>query len=145
LQAFSERRPAEISVEGLALSRVFPRLRNNFLETFEGRTIPRVTGCDDIGLLEAMRSGQHSLSLSGSRTNSWFQRFLAMMTIEIRPHKWGWRMFEASGVELVFLQKNQAIAYAEIRACFRKGEIRILDSIGNVERTIAFDETNRMT
>jgi hypothetical protein len=56
VQAFSERRPAEISVEGLDLSRVFPRLRNNFLETFEGRTIPRVTGCDDIRLLAAMKS-----------------------------------------------------------------------------------------
>ncbi len=30
-----------------------------------------------------------------------------------------------------------AINYAENRACFRSGEIRILDSIGNVERTIA--------
>jgi hypothetical protein len=28
-------------------------------------------------------------------------------------------------------------------ACFRSGEIRILDSIGNVERTIAFNDTNR--
>ena len=55
MQAFSERRPAEISVEGRDLSHVFPRLRNNFLETFEGRTIPRVTGCDDIRLLAAMR------------------------------------------------------------------------------------------
>ena len=37
-----------MSVEGLDLSRVFPRLRNNFLETFEGRTISHVTGYDNI-------------------------------------------------------------------------------------------------
>jgi len=29
------------------------------------------------------------------------------------------------------------------RACFRSGEIRVLDSTGNVERIIPFDETNR--
>ena len=48
-----------------------------------------------------------------------------MMIIEVGPHKWGWRVFEAPGVEPVFLQKEQAIGYAEARACFRKGEIRI--------------------
>ena len=62
-----------------------------------------------------------------------------MIIIEIRPHKWGWRVFEAPGVEPVFLEKRQAIDYAETRACFRSGEIRVLDSSGNVERTIAFN------
>jgi hypothetical protein len=66
-----------------------------------------------------------------------------MTLIEIRPHSWGWKVFEAPGVEPVFLEKRQAINYAENRACFRSGEIRILDSIGNVERTIAFNDTNR--
>jgi hypothetical protein len=37
----------------------------------------------------------------------------------------------------------QAIDYAKGRACFRSGEIRILDSAGKLERTIAFNETNR--
>jgi hypothetical protein len=42
-----------------------------------------------------------------------------MMTIiEVSPHKWGWLMFEAPGVEPVFLQKDQAIGYAEALACF---------------------------
>jgi hypothetical protein len=50
----------------------------------------------------------------------------AMTVIEIRPHSWGWKVFEAPGVEPVFLEKRQAIDYAETRACFRKGEIRIL-------------------
>jgi hypothetical protein len=38
------------------------------------------------------------------------------------------------GVEPVFLEKEQAINYAENRASFRSGEIRVLDSIGNIER-----------
>jgi hypothetical protein len=43
----------------------------------------------------------------------------------------------------VFLEKRQAIDYAQTRACFRAGEIRILDASGNVERIIPFDETGR--
>jgi hypothetical protein len=43
----------------------------------------------------------------------------------------------------MFLTKEQAINYAENRACFRPGEIRILDSTGEIERTISFDETDR--
>jgi hypothetical protein len=49
----------------------------------------------------------------------------------------GWKVFEAPGVELVFPEKRQAINYAQNRANFRSGKIRILDSSGNVERTIA--------
>jgi hypothetical protein len=66
-----------------------------------------------------------------------------MTVIEIKPHRWGWKVFEAPGVEPVFPDKDQAIGYAETRACFRKGEIRVLDSSGNVERTIAFNEADR--
>jgi hypothetical protein len=66
-----------------------------------------------------------------------------MTVIEVKPRKWGWCVFESSGVEPVFLQKDQAIGYAQTRACFRSGEIRILDSTGKIERTIAFNETNR--
>ena len=67
-----------------------------------------------------------------------------MTLIEIKPHRWGWKVFEAPGVEPVFLEKRQAINYAENRACFRSGEIlRILDATGNVERVIPFDDTNR--
>jgi hypothetical protein len=43
--------------------------------------------------------------------------------IEIRPHHWGWKVFEAPGVEPVFPDKRQAIDYAETRACFSSGEI----------------------
>jgi hypothetical protein len=41
-----------------------------------------------------------------------------MTVIEINPHRWGWRVFEAPGVEPVFLEKRQAIDYAQTRACF---------------------------
>jgi hypothetical protein len=57
-----------------------------------------------------------------------------MTLIEILPHLWGWKCFEAPGVEPVFPEKDQAIAYAETRACFRTGEIRVLDSTGKLER-----------
>ena len=68
---------------------------------------------------------------------------LAVTIIEIRPFRNGWKCFEASGVEPVFLDQEQAIGYAETRACFRAGEIRILDSGGAVVRIIPFDETER--
>ena len=51
--------------------------------------------------------------------------------------------FEAPGVEPVCLKQDQAINYAQSRASFRSGEIRILDSSGEVERIIAFNETDR--
>jgi hypothetical protein len=66
-----------------------------------------------------------------------------MTVIEIKPHRWGWKVFEAPGVEPVFLAKDQAINYAEGRASFRSGEIRILDSNGNVEHIIPFTEADR--
>jgi hypothetical protein len=43
----------------------------------------------------------------------------------------------------LFPEKDQAINYAQGRATFRSGEIRILDSTGNVERTIQFTEADR--
>ncbi len=53
--------------------------------------------------------------------------------------------FEAPGVEPVFLKQDQAINYAQSRASFRSGEIRILDSSGEVERTIPFTEGGSKT
>jgi len=67
-----------------------------------------------------------------------------MTPIEIKPHRWGWKVFEAPDVEPVVAEKRQAIDYAETRACFRSGEIRVLDSNGNIERTITFSEADRM-
>ena len=67
-----------------------------------------------------------------------------MTIIEVRPFRNGWKCFEATGVEPVFPEKRQAIDYAETRACFRSGEIRILDSNGIVERIIAFNDSGQM-
>jgi len=53
-----------------------------------------------------------------------------MTIIEIKPHRNGWKAFEAPGVEPVFPEKDQAIDYPQNRASFRSGEIRILDSTG---------------
>jgi hypothetical protein len=55
----------------------------------------------------------------------------------------GWKAFEAPGVEPVFPKKDQAIDYEQNCACFRSGEIRVLDSTGKVEHTIAFSEADR--
>ena len=66
-----------------------------------------------------------------------------MTVIEIRPFRNGWKCFESPGVEPVFPAKDDAISYAQTRARFRTGEIRVLDSTGNVERTIEFNEVGR--
>jgi hypothetical protein len=43
----------------------------------------------------------------------------------------------------VFPKKDQAIDYAQNRACFRSGEIHVLDSTGKLERKIPFSEADR--
>jgi hypothetical protein len=64
-----------------------------------------------------------------------------MTVIEIRPYRNGWKVFEGPGVEPVFPSEVQAINYASNRASFRSGEIRVLDSNGNVTRTVRFSDT----
>jgi hypothetical protein len=66
-----------------------------------------------------------------------------MTVIEIRPYRNGWEVYESPGVQPVFLNQGEAIDYATGRACFRSGEIRVLDSTGKLERTIAFSEADR--
>ena len=66
-----------------------------------------------------------------------------MTVVEIKLHRWSWKVFEAQGVEPVFPEKDHAIDYAQCRASFRSGEIRLLDSNGAVERTIHFSEADR--
>jgi hypothetical protein len=63
--------------------------------------------------------------------------------IEIKPFRNGWKVYESAGVQPVFLSQQQAIDYAICRACFRSGEIRILDSTGVVTGIIPFNETDR--
>ena len=50
--------------------------------------------------------------------------------------------FEAPGVELVFLDKDQAINYAQNRISLRSGEVRILDPTGHL-RDHAAESTAR--
>jgi len=68
---------------------------------------------------------------------------IAMTVIEIKAHRWGWKVFEAPGVEPVFPKKDQAINYAQNRASFRSGEIRVFDFTGDLERIIPFTEADR--
>ena len=59
-----------------------------------------------------------------------YSHFLAsaMTIIEIRPFRNGSEVYQAPGVQSVFLRQEQAIDYAQDRACFRSAEIRILNS-----------------
>jgi hypothetical protein len=68
---------------------------------------------------------------------------LPVTIVEIRPFRNGWQAHECAGVQPVFLTQEDAIGYAQGRACFRAGEIRILDLRGAVERTIPFSEADR--
>src|SRR5260370_28555383 len=63
---------------------------------------------------------------------------------KIKPHRWGWKVLEAPGVEPVCSEKDQAINYAEGRACFRAGEVRILDSRGILNRPFRSASLNEM-
>jgi hypothetical protein len=51
--------------------------------------------------------------------------------------------FESPGVEPVSPKKDQAIDYAQNRACFRAGQIQIFDSTGDIELIIPFNDANR--
>jgi hypothetical protein len=67
---------------------------------------------------------------------------MADTILEIRPHRGGWECFEAPGVEPYWTgtdAQDRAIRYAEGRTAMRKGEIRVLNGSGGIERTILFD------
>src|SRR5262249_13649457 len=99
--------------------------------------------CDDLGfgLRSQLLLVLAVISLDHVHAN--IIQFLRVTIIEITPVRNGWKVFESPGSETVFLNKEQAIDYAQTRACFRTGEIRILKSNGAVERTIPFSEANR--
>ena len=63
--------------------------------------------------------------------------------IEIRPYRGGWQCFEAPGVAPFWTgngAKDDAIGYAKGRAKFGRGEIRVLNADGSVERAIDFNQ-----
>ena len=66
--------------------------------------------------------------------------------IEIRPFRGGWQGYEGPGVQPYWTgehAKEDAIGYATARAKFGRGEIRVLDNAGEVERVIPFDQTEK--
>ena len=68
------------------------------------------------------------------------------MIIEIRPFKGGWQCYEGTGVGPYWIgdtAKQSATDYAEERAKFGRGEIRVLNVDGSLERAIPFDRENR--
>jgi hypothetical protein len=75
-----------------------------------------------------MEDGSLCMLMKGSPRFWNLKKLHAMTVIGIRPHRWGWKAFEAPGVEPVFPTKDGAIDYAQQRACFGSGEIHILDS-----------------
>lgn len=72
---------------------------------------------------------------------------MSEVIIEVRPVRGGgWKAFEGAGVEPVFGGKDPkaaAISYARTRAAYRKGEIRVYNTKGDIAETIAFDELKR--
>jgi hypothetical protein len=66
--------------------------------------------------------------------------------IKIRPFKGGWQCYEGPGVQPYWTgdtAKEDAIGYAAARAKFGRGEIRVLNHDGKVERVISFDQTEK--
>ena len=64
----------------------------------------------------------------------------------IRPFKGGWQCYEGPGVQPYWTgdaAKERTIGYASARARFGRGEIRVLDNAGEVERVISFDKTEK--
>lgn len=56
-----------------------------------------------------------------------------MRTIEVRPCRNGWKVFEAPGVEPFYVgpnAKEQAISYANGRLKFSGSEVRVFDVAG---------------
>jgi hypothetical protein len=61
-------------------------------------------------------------------------------------YRGGWKVFEIPRVEPVFVGRDsqrQAMDYAKTRQGFSKGEIRVLDSAGEIVETICFDDSRK--
>jgi hypothetical protein len=72
----------------------------------------------------------------------------SLTVIEIRPFKGGWQCYEGPGVGPYWIgekAKDDATHYAMTRAKFARGEIRVLNVDGSLERAIPFDRENRET
>jgi len=59
------------------------------------------------------------------------------------PYRGGWQCYEGPGVGPYWIgdnAKQSATDYAEERAKFGRGEIRVLNPDGSIERVIAFNQ-----
>jgi hypothetical protein len=59
--------------------------------------------------------------------------------IEIRPYRGGWQCYKGPGVQPYWTgdtAKEDAIGYATARAKFGRGEIRVLNPDGSIQRTV---------
>ena len=68
---------------------------------------------------------------------------MAKTIIEIRPHRGGWQVFEGPGVQPYFGDRKKAVDYAIERAKMRKGEIRLVDTDGELLEAFPFDDSAR--
>jgi len=53
------------------------------------------------------------------------------------------KLLKLRALRLCFREKDKISDYSQNRACFRSGEIRVLDSTAKLERTIAFGAVDR--
>ena len=70
----------------------------------------------------------------------------SLTVIEIRPFKGEWQCYEGPGVGPYWTgkaAKEDAIGYATARAKFGRGEIRVLNNAGNVERAISYGHSEK--
>jgi hypothetical protein len=75
-----------------------------------------ILGGEQSGLLTriaAMESGSLCVRRKSWRRSSNLKESHAMTMIEIKPHRNGWKVFEAPGVEPVFPEKQDAVSPAE--------------------------------
>ena len=78
----------------------------------------------------------HGAYTSASKTT-------AVKVIEVKPVRGLWKVFGVPGVEPVFGGQDgraRAISYAGTRQGFGRGEVRVLDTSGEVIKTIQFDD-----
>ena len=66
---------------------------------------------------------------------------MAKTIIEIRPHRGGWQVFEGPGVQPYFGDRKKAVDYAIERAKMRRGEIRLVDTDGELLEAFPFDDS----
>jgi hypothetical protein len=71
---------------------------------------------------------------------------MRMKITQVKPARGGWKVFEMPGVEPVFIRpdsQRQAIDYAKTRQGFGRGEVRVVNSAGEILEVIRFDYSGK--